>query len=396
MTMRISYVLLAGMLCLFLEWGCLPGILETDKIPPQKQITVKDGTGESVTVHLPIERIIVEYMDNAELIRILHREDKVVAVAGYDYIFQDCLRQFPKFRMLPSVGYPWALDYEAVLGARPDLLLSFTSRNQEKKKNLPGVDILFLGLYHPDLQDPANSRFVKGVRYLGQILDAREPAQGFISWYGGILTEIKNRTGNLPSEKKPKVLISSYPQCDSTGTRYCAYTPNDTLSQASRVAGGRNLADDLPYGKGVSTPIDPEWLIRENPDFILLHAVDDMKASGYETDEVAYLEQGVAQFAFAPELASVKAVRNGHVYVLDGHFRNDASGGALAAVYLAALFHPDLFQDLDPEAFHRQYLKMQGLEYDLNRNGIFFFPPLKNKTGLAGIPDRYGDRHFFK
>ncbi|MCG8685831.1 MAG: ABC transporter substrate-binding protein [Desulfobacterales bacterium] len=393
---KILFVL-AGMLCIS-EWFCLTGILQDGQCQSvnKAQITVTDGTGRPLAVHLPVERIIVEYMDNAELVRILKREDKVVALAGYDYIFHDCLRQFPKFRLLPSVGYPWSLDYEAVLATKSDLLLTFTSQNQEKRMNLPGIDILFLGLYHPDLSQPERSRYVRGIRNLAQILAAEDTAEDFISWYKGVLNNIAERTKALRSDEKPKVLISSYPLCNASGSRYCAYGPDDTLTQASRLAGGRNLIDLLPYDKGVSVPIDPEWLIRENPDFILLHAVDDIRASGYETDDASYLKQGVAQFAGAPELASVNAVKKGHIYVLDGHFRNDASGGALAAAYLAALFHPALFRDLDPEAVHQAYLEMQQLDYNLDAHGIFFYPPLKNKTGLAGIPDRYIEQGFFK
>nr|WP_321396394.1 ABC transporter substrate-binding protein [uncultured Desulfobacter sp.] len=387
------YFFLAGIICFQLAWICLPRASWAEQ--SLKRVVI-DGLGQSVAVHVPIKRIIVEYTDNAELIRILHQENKVVAVAGYDYIFQGCLRQFPQFRTLPSVGHPWGLDYEAVLGMRPDLLLTFAPQNQEKQMNLPGVDILFLGLYHPDLDQPEDSPFVRGVQNLGLLIEAGEQAETFISWYKDILTKVGGRTKKLESKEKPKVLISSYPQCHSAGSRYCTYSPNDTLSQACRLAGGQNLVDSLPYDKGVSLPIDPEWLIHENPDFILLHAVDDIKASGYETDDVSYLEKGVAKFAQAAELASVKAVRNGNIYVLDGHFRNDASGGALAAAYLAVLFHPELFEDLDPESLHREYLKMQGLEYDLDAHGIFFFPPLKNAGGLAGIPDRYKERHFFK
>lgn len=388
-------LLLAGMIS-FIEWIGLPGALLAGPANHKNQATITDGTGRPVTVHLPIQRVIVEYVDNAELIRILQHEDKVVGVAGYDYIFQDCHRQFPKFRKTASVGHPWGLDYEAVLGLRPDLLLTFTSHNQEKHMNLPGVNILFLGLYKPDLEHLGASNFVRGVRNLGRLLEAEVRAEEYISWYKGVLESISKRTATLRPDEKPKVLISSYPRCNSSGSRYCAYAPNDTLSQASRLAGGQNLVESLPKGNGVSLALDPEWVIREDPDFILLHCVDDILASGYETDEIKYLEQGVAQFSGAPELSGVTAVKKRQVVVLDGHFRNDASGGALAAAYLAVLFHPQLFEDLDPEQIHQDYLNMQRLAYDLDQHGIFFFPPLRNKAGLAGIPDRYAGQGFFK
>ena len=66
----------------------------------------------------------------------------------------------------------------------------------------------------------------------------------------------------------------------------------------------------------------------------------------------------------------------------------------IGAAYMAKLFHPGLFEDLDPEALHQEYLNMQGLDYDLNLHGVFLYPPLESKNGLMGIPDRYKGRKF--
>ncbi|MBA3010112.1 MAG: ABC transporter substrate-binding protein [Proteobacteria bacterium] len=379
------------LLCSFLILGMICHIspLPGQERQKQDQISIIDGNGQTMQVNLPVERIVVEYTDNAELVRLLNQTDKVVGVAGYDYIFQKCRRQFPEFMLLPSVGYPWAMDYEAVFGLDPDLVLTFTSQTRDKQANLPGIVVLFLGLYHPDLAFPETSAYVRGIRNLGRLLNAEDRAQAYLSWYKGVLNTIADRTGSLKQGQKPRVLISSYPRCNSAGSSYCAYSAKDTLSQASSLAGGQNLVDLLPVTNGVSLPVDSEWVIRENPDIILLHAVDDIQASGYETDEALWLERGLAEFMARPELIGVKAIKDKKVFVLDGHFRNDASGGALAAAYLAVLFHPDLFKDIDPEALHREYLEMQGLAYDLDEHGIFFFPPLAREKGLAGIPNRY-------
>ena len=44
---------------------------------------------------------------------------------------------------------------------------------------------------------------------------------------------------------------------------------------------------------------------------------------------------------------------------------------------MAKWFHPDLFKDLDPEAIHQEYLtRFQNLDYDLDKNGVFVYPPL--------------------
>ena len=90
-----------------------------------------------------------------------------------------------------------------------------------------------------------------------------------------------------------------------------------------------------------------------------------------------------------PDLANVNAVKTGSVYVTSGNFRNDASCGVTGAAYLAKLFHPSLFEDLDPEAIHQEYLKFQHVDYDLDEHGIFVYPPIEIDGGLAGIPDKW-------
>ena len=62
----------------------------------------------------------------------------------------------------------------------------------------------------------------------------------------------------------------------------------------------------------------------------------------------------------------------------------------ISVAYYAKWFHPDLFEDLDPEAIQQEYLdRFQGMDYDLNERGIFAYPPIEIDDGLAGIPDRY-------
>ncbi len=379
--------------------GTLMGVPEQviEKKPKKSQITIIDGNGEEITVHKPVERIIVEYTDNAELIRILNKKDKVVGVAGYDYIFEKCKLQFPELWKMPSVGHPWAMDYEAALALNPDLLLTFSSDIKEKKKNLPGVDVVFLGLYYPDLTNPKKSKFIRGVRNLGKILDAENEAEGYIKWYLGVINNITSKTKGLSDDKKPKVFISSYPHTQSADTKYRTFTKRDTLAQAGIIAGGKNIAEGL-HGftqGGISVEVSPEWLIAQNPDIIILHAVDRVDLYGYEIDDITGIKKGLNEYMKHPELANINAVKNKKVYVFYGAFRNDASGGVIGAAYMAKIFHPELFKDLNPEAIHQEYLtRFQKLNYDLNKHGIFVYPPIDANGALMGIPDRYKGRPF--
>lgn len=373
------------------EAGQNPGSKET----PQ-QIRIIDGNGEEITVHKPVERIVAEYMNNAELLRILKKSDKVVGVSGFAHIFKKCRSQFPEFSKKPSVGYFWNLDYEAILDMKAELLLTFGPNVSEKKENLPGVDVVFLGLYYPDLINPAGSRFIRGVRNLGEILDAQDQAEAYINWHVGLIGRITSRTEKLPEDKKPKVFIAqaNAPILDTTA--YSTYPRKDTLTQACLIAGGKSIAAELPeYAQqGAGIQVDPEWLIAQNPEIMILHAVDRVDMYGYEADDITEVRKSLNRFLERPELVNVKAVRNGKVYIFDGHFRNDASGGVLGAAYMAKIFHPELFADMDPEALHQEYLDMQELDYDVNQHGIFLYPPLEAGGSLIGIPDSYKGQIF--
>ena len=382
-------------------WTIVPGLAglparAASDVARPETVEVIDGNGATVSVRKPVRRIVVEYMDNAELVRILERVDRVVGVAGYDYIFAKCARQFPEYRLKPSVGLFWVLDYEAVLGLAPDLLLTFSADYGAKRTNLPGVDVLFLGLYYPDLLDPERSPFLRGVRNLGLLLDAEEQARRFIDWHTAVIQRIKNLTAAVAAAGKPKVLLSSYPECLSAGSTYCACPPGDTLAQACALAGGINLMPALPgpAAKKASLAVDTEWLMLQKPDVIILHAVDRVDEYGYEADDIAGLQTGWRDYISRPELAGIPAVRHRRIYVFDGHFRNDASGGVVAAAYMAKIFHPEATRDLDPEEIQRQYLAFQRLNYDLDRHGIFVYPPLESEKGLMGIPDHYKGRAF--
>jgi iron complex transport system substrate-binding protein len=114
------------------------------------------------------------------------------------------------------------------------------------------------------------------------------------------------------------------------------------------------------------------------------------KCCGEFSDDVAGMKKALDAFLSRPEYANLTAVKDGHVYIINGNLRNDATKGLIGAAYLAKIFHPDIV-DLDPEELHQVYLhKFLGLDYDLNSHGVFIYPPLiKGQGELEGVPDKY-------
>ena len=344
---------------------------------------------KQVTVSKPVERIIVEYLDTAEQMRILNAKDKVVGVTNW--MKQD-KKQFPELSKLPSVGNFYSLDYEAVLNLDTDLLLTFGgSRLDLKREKLPGIAVVYTGVYFPDITNPEKSTAIDGTRQLGYILDKEEEAEEYANWLTGWANEIKSRTEGLSEDERPRISMGGGLKTGSSDMKL--YAKLDSFGQIGVLAGGKNIAEDLPefvQQFTTGTMVDLEWIIKQNPEFIFIHGGGCV---GYEGDDpTTKLKVSRDVYMNSPVLANVAAVKTGNVYMMNGNFRNDATCGITGAAYVAKLIYPDLFEDLDPEAVHQEYLDLQHFDYDLDEHGIFVYPPIITGEGkLAGIPDRYYD-----
>ena len=360
----------------------------------EKELTLLDAYDTVVTIRKPLERIIVEGDNNAELMRILRSENKIVAVFG-----EPSEIQFPEFSNLPNLGDALVNpDYEAILSANPDLLLTFGAKttDSEKKKKLPGVAVVFLGLLFPDLYpNPENSQYLDGVRKLGYILDKEDEAEEYIQWYLGWINKIKSRTETIPVDERPRVLVCNNPKNETS--KFRAYAKMDTLAQMCLLAGGKNIAENIPEFVGTkdALEVETEWVITQNPEFIFVHNAAYAPVHGYGADDPTAIGDPAGMKVIRDglmnrsELSNVTAVETGDVYIMSGLFRNDGSGGLVGTAYMAKLLHPDLFEDLDPEAIQQEYLKLQDFDFDLDEHGIIIYPPIEIDGGLAGIPDKY-------
>ena len=313
---------------------------------------------EVVTVHKPVERIVVMWYYSADVLRALDAKDKIVGVTTY---IQDEKIYYPELSKLPSVG-AWELDYEAILSLNPDILIQWGMPGDYKEK-LPGVTVIFLGLSYPEL-------FTDGVRKLGYILDKRNEADEYIRWHEGHINKIKSRTEGLSEDKKPRVFNWAF---FKPGVEYIT-CKDDNIHQMCIMAGGKDIADEL---EGSGCPeVDPEWIVEQNPDVITALALTAYISDGYGTDDPSEMSAAREDILSRPELANVTAVETGSVYMMN-FLALAGSGCLIGTAYMAKWFHPDLFEDLDPEAIHQEYLdRFQRIDYDLDEHGVFVYPEL--------------------
>ena len=320
----------------------------------EKELTVVDSVDRIVTVKKPVERIVVPSKYALQTIRSLKLDkDKIV---GIDDSTAEEDEYFPEFSGLSSVG-GWTLDYEAILSLHPDLMISW-HKAEEHAEKLPGIPIVGLYCYRPDT-------YVDEVRKLGYILDKKDEADEFLEFHNGALDPVKEEVEGIPEEDKPKVYLEWHGPYKTCGE-------GSGFHEKIRIAGGNNIFSDLSGYPEVTA----EDVIFRDPEIIVIRGyVMGRYNTGGDISKLVDIRNEVMN---RPELAEVTAVKNGKVYILFG----DVLGGTrhfIGIQYLAKWFHPKLFADLDPKAIHQEYLtRFQGLDYDLDKHGVFVYPPLSS------------------
>ena len=329
----------------------------------EKEITLIDShegyLRNIVTVSKPVEKIIPFADNHADGIKVLGAVDKVVG-AGTE--IQDKPILYPVMSGLPGVGGVWGAgpDIEAIISLNPDILLTYEFRpNPDVLDNkLEGTDIKVVRLTF-DLD-------MLQFKIMGYVLDRKDEAEEFIDFFDTNMGLIKERTEGLSEDEKPKVYIE---WCQP----YLAFNKLSGAGQICEMAGGINIAADLTgVGSPHSLTIDPEWVVAQNPDIIIKIP---STTTGYDVDDVAGIKAARDDIMSRPGWDNIKAVETGNVYLLTVEL-HDGPQAVVAAQYYATWLHPELFGDLDPEVFHKEYLdRYMGIDYDVREHGIFVYHP---------------------
>ena len=328
----------------------------------EKELTIIDGRGKTKTFKLPIKRIIAMDDGQGEPLRVLGAEDLVVGVSGMKghEIF------LPEMSKMPSVGGQQP-DYEKVLSLKPDLFFTFSylksfQPDAEEKLEPHGVQVLRLDCLYPTVTN------VEGMIKLGYLVGMVDKTKEFVDFHERIMDNVKSRTEGLSEDEKPQVYIEVWKE----GWTCTKGTKHD---QVCNMAGGVNIARDISGGgtEGYYPVVDSEWVLEQNPDIIIKTTFGG--DWGYETDDPSEMKEVREKMMNRPGWRNIKAVKNGDVYIVSGDFSSSGLQGFLWAAYMAKEFHPDLFEDLNPEAIHQEHIdRFLRIDYNLDKHGVFVYP----------------------
>jgi iron complex transport system substrate-binding protein len=335
--------------------------------------TITDSANNTVTIYKPIQRVVIAYwIDAAITLQALKAEDSVVGVTAP---IAEEKTLFPKLSKLPVVGEMprvESLDFEKILELSPDLVITGGNASTwdaiQKKVQSLNPDIAVLRF---DYCQPAN--YLDEVNKTGYLFDKKAEAKELIDFIDDHLNQIEEKVNSIPSDKRVNVYCEVFKDYQTGGTGM--YYPHDYIE----MAGGINIFGDTSQGTFTT---DPEEVIKRNPDIILnLMGSKYADRIGWEVDNVTAMREKRDEILNRTGFGNISAVKTGRVYALSSNILINAIY-PVGVSYLAKWFYPDLFQDLDPNAVHQEYLnKFLGIDYDLSKHGAFVYHPEQNPDG---------------
>lgn len=189
----------------------------------------------------------------------------------------------PEASRVPDVGDGIRPNIEAVLAARPDLVVLYTSdENRDAARAFRAAGLPTVALRMDLVED-----FVRATRILGSLVGEPERAALVIDTVTATLERVRQATASRP---RPTVFLHAWEQPLLT------IGPGSHMSELVEIAGGRNVFDDL---RGPSPAVTFEEVLRRNPDVVLAGPIR------------------AAELRASPRWRTLPAVRDGRVLVFD-------------------------------------------------------------------------------
>ncbi|MEM1389394.1 MAG: ABC transporter substrate-binding protein [Pseudomonadota bacterium] len=337
-------------------------------------ITVTDIAGRTVEVEKNPSKVVIGEGRMIYTIALLDRDNPFQRVVGWkdDMInfdpdaYRKYLAAFPEIADLPSFGSPYADEWnlEAVISLGTEVvfmnlgnLLKAEESGIIEKLEEAGVATVFI-----DFRQDPTANTVPSIQLLGRIFDRRDEADTFTDFYQAEIKKIYSRVASIPVEDRPIVFIEN--AAGYNPDNCCRTYGAANLGRLVDQSGGRNWGS-LKF-PGFSTQVSLEAIFAEDPDVIIgtganwseYNPATTAVLFGYEATPELVQERlgGLAAREGWSDLSAVKAGRFHSVY----HQFYNSPYHFVAMQAFAKWMHPELFDDLDPEAtmqeLHERFL----------------------------------------
>lgn len=308
--------------------------------------TITDMYGHQVTVPATPHRVGIFGGPIGMVPFMLGVQDTLVAVTK-GHKSELLVKIYPPLKDLPAPrAQNGQINIEELLASNPEFVIAgdVDGAIVEKQTRIPVV--YFMSDADGTFNDTKNE-----VLFLGQLFNRTNKAEHFASYLDTTVDLVKNRTGDIPADKRLKV-FKGYDT-----THLVTYGGDSYMNERIEAAGCINVAGPIStkgQKEGLHSGLDQvsrEQVLAWNPDIIVI-------------------DTGSPQDLYDdPQWAGIAAVKNHRVYRQpSGLFvwnRPSAESAVLFPIWLATVAYPDRFTDIDmKQEVKRFYAEI--FEYDLS------------------------------
>jgi ABC-type Fe3+-hydroxamate transport system substrate-binding protein len=284
---------------LVLAFVALPAAACRDR-PANADPALRDDFGNTVGAGASPRRIVSLNPTTTEILFAIGAGDRMVGRSQFD-VFPDAARR------VPSLGMAIRPNVEALIAARPDLVILYASAD-----NRPAADRLRqAGIPVVAFKIDSIGSFTRATRLLGRLTGNAASGDAVVDSISATLARVRAATAALP---RPTVFIHAWDK------PIIAIGGGSFLSELVDIAGARNVYATIA---APSATVTLEDIIQRDPDFILASPLE------------------AARMRVSATWKAVPAVRRNRILVYDTVLvsRPSVQLGA-AAVSLARLLHP--------------------------------------------------------
>ena len=322
--------LLIGVVALIIIGAFIGGFYSSqsndDDEEEQKTRTIIDGVGREVTIPSNVTRVISLVSGITQIFYEIGAEDTLVGVPQalpyptYYYV--------PESINVTNVGGIASISLETVSSLHPDVVFT-TEFYLSSASALIEQGISVVAIRLDDIAD-----VTWNIRLIGSIVGMTESAEEVADTIEANIASIAANTSSLTSAS---VYVESYTSAKTYGSAsWC--------TEAIMDAGGWNI-----YGNSSVKMPSPsnEYVINEDPDFILLYLV-----AKNHTDFVEKAQAAVADVSNRTGWSDIEAVKNGNICVIENRCLNFGTSFDDGVAEIAMFLHPELSGEL---AFMSEY-----------------------------------------
>ena len=349
-------------------------------VQAEEKITVTDIAGRTVEVEKGVDRIILGEGRMMYSVSVLDRKDPFKRVVGWkdDLIkydpdaFRRYQAAFPKqVKAIKNFGSPYSGDFsiESAIALEADLvilnlgnLFKAEETGVVEKLDKAGIPTIFI-----DFRKRPTQNTVPSLLLLGKVFDREAEAQEFADFYLQQMRRVTNVIDQIPFEEKPLAFLENAP---GWNPEFCCNTfGGANFGRLIEEAGGVNWG--TRRFPGYSSDVSLEAVLADDPDVIIgtgaNWAEDRPEVTsvllGYDAQEEK-VQARLAALSERKGFATMKAVKGKRFHSIYHQFYNSPYHVVALQVF-AKWFHPEEFEDLDPQAtfkeIHERFLPF-GLE----------------------------------